>query len=91
MWTAFALWLLQGLASLPLVLVRALGAVLGYVLYFSVWPRRHITMTNLRLCFPSWSESKRRAVARESFVVFAQAWLDRSWLWHSSPASLQAR
>ena len=91
MWTTFALWLLQGLAFLPLVLVRALGAVLGYVLYFFVWPRRHITMTNLRLCFPDWSESKRRAVARESFVLFAQAWLDRSWLWHSSPASLQTR
>jgi KDO2-lipid IV(A) lauroyltransferase len=35
----------------------------------------------LALCFPDWSEARRRAVARASFVAFCQTWLDRSWLW----------
>ena len=91
MFTHIGLWLLQGLAFLPLTWVRALGALLGYALYLCVPSRRHITLTNLRLCFPEWTPEKRIAVARESFVVFAQAWLDRSWLWHCSEAVLQAR
>jgi KDO2-lipid IV(A) lauroyltransferase len=91
MLTKFGLWVLQGLAFLPLAWVRALGALLGYALYFVVRSRRHVTMTNLRLCFPDLTDSERRAVALESFVVFAQAWLDRSWLWRSSPECLQTR
>jgi len=91
MFTAIGLWVLQGLAFLPLSWVRALGALLGYALYFLVSSRRHVTMTNLRLCFPDWTQAQRADLARESFVVFAQAWLDRSWLWHGSEACLKAR
>lgn len=91
MWTTLGLWVLRGAAYLPLAWVRALGALLGYALYFCLRSRRHIVMTNLRLCFPTWTQEKRRVVARESFVVFAQAWLDRSWLWHGSVACLKER
>jgi KDO2-lipid IV(A) lauroyltransferase len=91
MWTQLGLWVLRGVGCLPLSWVRALGALLGYVLYFAVRSRRHVTLTNLRLCFPEWTEDKRHRVARASFVVFAQAWLDRSWLWHASPACLHQR
>jgi KDO2-lipid IV(A) lauroyltransferase len=27
----------------------------------------------------------------QTFIYFAQAWLDRSWLWHGSPATLKKR
>ena len=91
MLTSFGLWVLERVAFLPLAWVRALGAALGYGLYFFVGSRRHVAMTNLRLCFPDWTEKQRRAVAKESFVVFAQAWLDRSWLWHGSESCLQSR
>lgn len=91
MFTSIGLWVLRGLAFLPLSWVRALGALLGYALYFFVSSRRHVTMTNLRLCFPDWTQAQRISVARESFIVFAQAWLDRSWLWYGSEACLQAR
>jgi lauroyl/myristoyl acyltransferase len=36
------------------------------------------------LCFPHWSEAQRRALVPKVFIHFAQAWLDRSWLWHGS-------
>ncbi len=91
MLTRFGLWVLEKVAFLPLAWVRTFGAILGYGLYFLVGSRRHVAMTNLRLCFPDWTESKRRAVVKESFVVFAQAWLDRSWLWHGSESCLQSR
>jgi Kdo2-lipid IVA lauroyltransferase/acyltransferase len=75
----------------PLPLVRALGALLGGLLYLCVASRRHVVRVNLRLCFPAWSEAKRQRVARQVFVCFAQAWLDRAWLWHASPRVLRQR
>jgi KDO2-lipid IV(A) lauroyltransferase len=60
-------------------------------LYRVVGSRRHVLLTNLRVCFPALTDPEREAMARESFVRFAQAWLDRSWLWHRSAACIQAR
>ena len=79
------------LALLPLTWVRALGTCLGYVLYGLVAKRRRIVMANLGLCFPKWTDARRRQTARQHFVFFAQAWLDRSWLWHASAQTVQKR
>ena len=79
------------LARLPLAWVRALGWVLGTVLYGVVWPRRRVVLINLRLCFAHWPESKRRQVACQHFIHFAQAWLDRGWLWHGPESTVRAR
>ena len=79
------------LAHFPLPWVRRLGVCLGYVLYAVVLPRRHVVQTNLALCFPALSAAERRALARQSFVYFAQTWLDRSWLWHGPRAVLMQR
>jgi len=67
------------LAPLPLPVVRALGFVLGLLLYVAVVPRRRVVQVNLRLCFPQWSEAQRRRVTREVFVNVAQSFLDRAW------------
>jgi KDO2-lipid IV(A) lauroyltransferase len=79
------------LGVLPLTWVRALGWVLGWVLYLLVAPRRRVVMTNLRLCFPQWTHAQRVHVARGVFVHFAQAWLDRGWLWHGRPETTRSR
>ncbi len=91
MFSVLGLWLLRGLGYLPLSWLRALGAALGGVLYRVVRSRRHVVLTNLRVCFPLLSAAEREALARQSFVHFAQAWLDRSWLWHRSAACIQSR
>jgi KDO2-lipid IV(A) lauroyltransferase len=91
MFSVLGLWLLRGLGYLPLPWLRALGAVLGAVLYRVVRSRRHVVLTNLRVCFPQLSAEEREAMARQSFVHFAQAWLDRSWLWHRSADCIQSR
>jgi KDO2-lipid IV(A) lauroyltransferase len=80
-----ALGVVRGLALLPLPMLRALGAALGWVLYALVASRRRVVVTNLRLCFPLWSEREVKAQALQVFVHFAQSWLDRGWLWHGSP------
>lgn len=79
------------LARLPLAWVRGLGWAMGTVLYAVVLPRRRVVLINLGLCFADWPQSKRNAVARQHFIHFAQAWLDRGWLWHGSEATARAR
>lgn len=83
--------LLGMLKHLPLPWLRALGALLGALLFMGVGARRRVVLTNLRLCFPDWSPARRLRVARQVFRYFAQAWLDRSWLWQGSEAQLQQR
>lgn len=79
------------LAHLPLPWIRALGWVLGWVLYGVIVPRRHVVQTNLRICFPHWSAAQRRRVTREVFVHVAQSLLDRAWLWHAAPEVVRRR
>ena len=83
-------WLMGLLAHLPLPVLRALGWVLGRILFVLVVPRRKIALRNLALCFPQASPAQHRAWAREAFVVFCQTFLDRSWLW-SAPREVVLR
>ncbi|MDB5896473.1 MAG: lipid biosynthesis acyltransferase [Ramlibacter sp.] len=82
---------MRALAPLPLPWVRTLGHGFGVLLYFLVWPRRHVVDANLRACFPQWPEAERRRVNREIFVHVVQAWLDRGWLWHGDPDVVRRR
>lgn len=79
------------IAPLPLPVIRALGWCLGHLLYRLARSRRRVTLTNLSLCFPQWSAAQREHCARSHFVVFCQAWLDRSWLWHGREATVRQR
>jgi len=71
------------LSRVPLPLVRALGWVLGQVLCTLAWSRRRVVEVNWGLCFPQETPEQRRRAVRAHFVQFAQAWLDRSWLWEA--------
>lgn len=82
---------MRAIAPLPLAWVRALGHGLGVALYVLVWKRREVVHVNLRLCFPHWTEARRRQVGREVFVFVAQSWLDRAWLWHADPEVVRRR
>lgn len=82
---------MQLLAALPLPAVRAMGVALGYLLYVVAVPRRRVVQANLRLCFPERSAPERQAMTRQTFVFFAKAWLDRSWLWHGRADKLRQR
>lgn len=79
------------LARLPLSWVRCLGWLLGWLLYALARSRRNVVWVNLRLCFPQLDRSRTRALAVQTFVHFAQAWLDRSWLWHAPARTLTSR
>jgi len=87
----FGILFMRAIAPLPLAWLRALGGALGRLLFVLARPRRRIALTNLRLCLPELTERQRRALARRNFVCFAQAFLDRAWLWHASPKVARRR
>ncbi len=80
------LWLLHWL---PLSFTARLGEAIGSFLYAYKKKRRHITLTNLRLCFPEWSEEKRETVAKQHFQAYARSVLERGILWWASEARLR--
>ena len=79
------------LGLLPLSWVRGLGRAVGVLLFYVVRSRRRIAEVNLALCFPHKSEAERRAMTRQVFICFVQAWLDRGWLWHGRPEVTRSR
>ncbi|HVZ42374.1 MAG TPA: lipid A biosynthesis acyltransferase [Ramlibacter sp.] len=82
---------MKAIAPLPLRWLRAGGWMLGLLLYTVVVPRRRVARRNLELCFPKLSPAEREKLLRRHFVRFAQAWLDRSWIWHGDPEITRRR
>ena len=82
---------MKSLAWLPLPAIRALGTVLGWVLYGLIGARRRVVHTNFSVCFPALSAAGRRTLALQTFVYFSQAWLDRAWLWHAPEKCVRQR
>ncbi|CAL63066.1 Putative acyltransferase [Herminiimonas arsenicoxydans] len=80
------MWLLHWL---PLPLLARLGEGIGSLLFVYKKSRRRITLINLRLCFPEWSEEQRHAVAKKHFQNYARSVLERGILWWASEARLR--
>jgi len=83
--------LMRLLAYLPLPMLRAIGSVLGMLLYVSARRRRAVAQANLAACFGHLDTAQRNAIARRHFQLFAQSLLDRSWLWHAPVPLLRKR
>ena len=80
------MWLLHWL---PLPLLARLGEGIGSLLFIYKKSRRRITLINLRLCFPEWTEEQRHAVAKKHFQNYARSVLERGILWWASEARLR--
>ena len=80
------MWLLH---FLPLPLLGRFGEAVGALLFVLIRKRRHIALTNLRLCFPERSEAERLALARRHFQMYVRSVLERGILWWSSAARLR--
>jgi KDO2-lipid IV(A) lauroyltransferase len=80
------LWLLH---FLPLPWLARLGNGFGALLYALGRERRHVALTNLRLCFPQLSDTQREALARRHFAAFGRSFCERGLLWWASEARLR--
>lgn len=80
------LWLLHWL---PLPLLAPLGLGLGRLLWWLAGSRRHVALTNLRLCLPELGQAQRLALARAHFGWLGRSLLERGILWFAPPARLK--
>jgi KDO2-lipid IV(A) lauroyltransferase len=80
------MWLLHWL---PLPAQAALGRLLGRLLFRFGHERRHVTLTNLGLCFPALSEAEKSALARRHLEMFGRSFLERGLLWWASPQRIR--
>lgn len=80
---------LKLLALLPYGLVARFGDALGWLLYRIPNQRRRIVRTNLRLCFPEWSDAQRERVAAQHFRHAIRSYVERSVQWFGSTRKLE--
>ncbi|MBT8607468.1 lipid A biosynthesis acyltransferase [Polynucleobacter paneuropaeus] len=79
-----ALNLLRLFAFLPYRLTIQIGYGLGWLAAHIPNERAKVVKTNLRLCFPSLSESEIDAMALEHWKLFGRSVLERSRIWLGS-------
>ena len=84
---AFA-WLI---ARLPLRIIAALAWALGGLVYTFGRSRRHITETNLTLCYPDMSPTERNRLARASFTHTAMGALEAVMVWLNPGRDIASR
>jgi KDO2-lipid IV(A) lauroyltransferase len=87
--TRLALGILWLLSLLPLRLLAPVGHGLGWLFYRLGRERRNIALTNLRLCFPQWSEAERRRIACLHFQALSRSVLEHGILWFGSKERIQ--
>jgi Kdo2-lipid IVA lauroyltransferase/acyltransferase len=88
--TKLAIGLLKFLAILPYGLVARFGDGLGWLLYQVPSRRRKIAHTNLKLCFPEWSDKKRDDIAQQHFRHAIRSYIERSVQWFGSQRKLES-
>jgi len=88
--TALIVALFRILSWLPLRLQQALGSLVGTLLYWLPTEARHVTMTNLRLCFPEKSEHERQRLALSSLRETAKTAFELGLIW-AAPESRALR
>jgi KDO2-lipid IV(A) lauroyltransferase len=80
------MWLLHWL---PLPLLGRFGSAIGSLLFLLLKKRRHIALTNLRMCLPELSEAARVRMARQHFQSYSRSVWERAILWWASEARLR--
>jgi KDO2-lipid IV(A) lauroyltransferase len=86
--TRLAIGLLKLLAILPYGLVARFGDGLGWLLYQIPSSRRRVVHTNLKLCFPDWTDEVREDVAQKHFRHAIRSYVERSVQWFGSAKKL---
>lgn len=81
--------LVKRLHGLSMPMRWRLARVVASILWVAVPKRRHVILTNLRLCFPELSDAERRRLAHRVYVRLARAAIDHGTLWVGTKEEVQ--
>ncbi|GHE21510.1 LpxL/LpxP family Kdo(2)-lipid IV(A) lauroyl/palmitoleoyl acyltransferase [Halomonas urumqiensis] len=87
----FAIGLMHVTAWLPWRLKLWIGKAIGLLAWRLVKRRRHITETNLRLCFPELDEAAQRKLVRDTFIANGIGIMETATAWCRDPEHLRHR
>lgn len=86
-WLGMAcMWLL---AKLPMRAQWWLGEIIGDLAYHAIKKRRHITETNIALCFPELDPAQRERLVRQTFRSNGIGLMEVGSAWFRRPESLR--
>lgn len=85
----FLLGLVWLMHWLPLPVLGRVGTGVGSLLFLVLRKRRHIALTNLRLCMPELTEAQRVVLARQHFQSYSRSVWERGILWWAPEARLR--
>lgn len=80
------MWLLHWL---PLSILGRMGETIGSILFIFMSRRRHICLTNIKLCLPHLSAEEQKRLAKAHFRAYARSVLERGILWWGSEKRLR--
>ena len=88
--TVMGLWCARGLAFSPEMIRRPVAGLLGRLAHRLARQRRTVADTNLRLCFPGWTDQRRASVVRQHFDCYARAFIERFIVWFGSEDAVRS-
>lgn len=74
-------FLAKALSSISLPMNHRIGAAIGWLAWVSHSKLRTISLVNLTLCFPEWSDEQKQLVAKASLIETGKALTESFWLW----------
>ncbi len=86
-----AVGLLRLIAMLPYRAKLVAGKYLGLLIQRFGKKRRHITETNIRLCFPELNDEQQRALVREIFIQNGIGFFEIAWAWWAREEDVAGR
>lgn len=82
-------WIVRSFRHFPMGARWGLAHCAAAVFWVVIPKRRHVTLTNLRLCFPELSEAERVKIAKNLYVKLARAAIDHGTLWTASAEEIR--
>tara|TARA_B100000700_G_scaffold11799_1_gene12045 strand:+ start:40611 stop:41549 length:939 start_codon:yes stop_codon:yes gene_type:complete len=89
--TWLSIGLMRLIAWLPWRLKLGIGRLIGLLAWRFAKRRRHITETNIRLCFPERDEKARARLVREAFIANGMGLVETATGWCRDPEHLRHR
>jgi len=79
------------LSSISLPMNHRIGAAIGWLAWTTHSKLRTITLINLSLCFPDWSEEQINRVGKDSLIETGKTLTESFWLWGRPNSDIDER